>query len=76
MHRSVALSASLNFLLIGSGFSWLALASTAAAASPNPTVGSLRVTIVDNSIDSSAYPSVTANLSVFDKATGRPERAA
>jgi hypothetical protein len=75
MRRSVALGAPLNLLLIGSGFSWLAMASPAAAASPNPTTGSLGVTVVANSVDSSSYPTVSVNLSIFDKATGRPERA-
>ena len=75
MRCSAALAVPLNSLLIASAFTWLVMASPAVAASPNPTTGSLGVTVVDNSVDSSAYPTVTVNLSIFDKATGRPERA-
>lgn len=75
MRRSATSNARVGFLMGVVALGWVALASPAAAASPNPTTGSLGVTVVDNSVDSSAYPTVTANLSIFDKATGRPETA-
>jgi len=75
MRRSATSTARVGFLVGMVALGWAALASPAAAASPTPATGSLGVTVVDKSVDSSAYPTVTANLSIFDKATGRPETA-
>jgi hypothetical protein len=84
MRNSTAAAGRVGLLLAASTLSWLALACPAAtaspsvtpAASPSPgaTPGSLGVTVV-GSVDSSAYPSVSVNLSIYDQATGRPETA-
>jgi hypothetical protein len=86
MRRNAIAAGRLNVLLFGAALCWLALASPAASASPtaspsasasaNPSAqpGTLAVTLV-GSVDDSAYPSVTANLSIVDSVTGRPETA-
>ncbi|MGA3057381.1 MAG: vWA domain-containing protein [Candidatus Limnocylindrales bacterium] len=82
-HRAIA-AGRLNVPLIVAALSWLALASPAATApptaSPSPSAspsaqsGILAVTLV-GAVDDSAYPSVTANLSIVDAVTGRSETA-
>jgi hypothetical protein len=83
MRRSAPSAGRLYVPLIVSAFAWLALAIPAAAASPtatpaasapSATAGALGVTVV-GSVDSSAYPSISAILSIVDAATGRPETA-
>ena len=83
MRRSAPAAGRLHVLLIVSAFAWLALAIPAAAANPTatpaataaPSAPTLTVTTVAGSIDSSAYPSVSVNLSIVDSVTSRPETA-
>jgi hypothetical protein len=80
MRRNALLAGRPSALLITCAFGWLALALPAAAASPTatpaataaPSASTLTVTAKD-SIDSSAYPSVSVNLSIVDSVTSRPE---
>ncbi len=86
MRRKAIAAGRLNVLLFVVALSWLAFASPAAsadptaspAASPGATPGAvpgtLGVTLV-GSVDDSSYPSVSANLSIVDAVTGRPETA-
>jgi hypothetical protein len=79
-HRAISIGR-LNVLLLVGALGWFALAFPAAAASPatspspSPSAqpGTLTVTVVPGSVDYSAYPSVTTNLSIVDAVTGRPE---
>jgi hypothetical protein len=83
MRRNVLSARRPSVLLIASAFTWLALALPAVAASPTatpaataaPSAPTLTVTTVAGSIDSSAYPSVSVNLSIVDSVTSRPETA-
>jgi hypothetical protein len=69
-----------SLLLVGSALSWLSLAGPAAAADPSAApsagaqtqCGTLCVSTIGAVDDTSAYPNVTVNLSVAEKATGRP----
>jgi Mg-chelatase subunit ChlD len=86
MRRSAKSLARLGVPLLVAGAAVLAMVSPAATASPaqsasaapsagpSTTPGTLTVTLAGSVVDNS-YPNVTANLSIVDAVTGRPETA-
>jgi Mg-chelatase subunit ChlD len=90
MLRNAVAAGRTGALLSVAALAWLGLAAPAAtvspdasaspvasagpSASPSDAPGTLAVTLV-GSVDDSAYPTVSASLSIVDSVTGRPETA-